>query len=140
MITVAVATVGVVGRQDVGALLEQDLAEGPGCVVDGDTHEAPPTGRVRPDLRAAAAVGVPELDGAGNAQRACARGQFAAAGGGEAPAPGPVGGLVGQAQRTVGGDHEDDAVPVGGGARHGPRREQSLVVGVGVEDHKGSAG
>ena len=39
-----------------------------------------------------------------------------------------------EAGRSVGGDREDDPVALSGGARHRPRGEECLVIGVGVEE------
>jgi hypothetical protein len=133
VVAVAVAAVGVVGDEQVGAFGAQDRRESLGGLLERGAGEAHLPRHVGFRLRPAAAVGIAEPLDAGHAEglRRCSRlGQAQTA-------ELPVGAQLGRCQPgpAIGGEHEDDAVALAGQARHRAGRQQGLVVGVGMERH-----
>ncbi len=102
-----------------------------GGLLGVGAHEAGPPGRVRLEVGPQPAVGVAQVLDPRDTERLRAALQLGHPGRGEGVAGGILPGR--EAEPTVGGDDEDDPVSFRGGARHRPRREECLVVGVRVE-------
>ena len=135
VVAVSVAAVAVVGQQHVGVFVTQDRREPLSRLVDVGAHEPHPPRWVRVELADHPAVGIPEPLHPRHAQGAGALVEL----GETSLAQAPIGGerVRGEAEVAVGGHHDDHTVTLCCRARHGPRGEERLVVGVGVESHQG---
>jgi len=130
VVRVAVAAVGVVTEEDVRLFLVEDRGEALGRLVGVGPDEAGATRRVRKQLRAEPAVGIAEVFHPRDTQGPCARLELVTSPRGETARRV---GLRCQPQFAVGRDDEHHAMPVGRGARQRARREEGLVVRVGME-------
>ncbi len=132
MVGVAIAARGVVGRQHVRPLLDQHLGKLRRELVLVEVGE--PHLVSRPALPGdRAGVGVAQQDDARGPDGTRGRGQLVRA----PPAEVTGGRCVRQPRFARRGNDEDDPVPLGDRSRERARRQQRLVVGVGVEGHHG---
>lgn len=128
VIRVAVAAAGVVADEHVRILLVEDRRDPPRHGESILACEPADGGPIEPG------VGVSEGDGARDAED-----------GGRLVELGPSHGRQpllrelgrGEPRRAVRGHDEDDTMTLGGRPRHRPGGEESLVVGVGMDEHEG---
>ncbi len=134
VVGVPVATVLVVGGEDVGALVVEDGGQTCGRLIDVGPPEA---GRiVVGGFAGHARVAVPEILVTAHPEDLARRSELDSASLGQGLSGGenPVGHL---AQFTAGGSDEHDTVPFGRHPGHRPPGLDGLIVGMGMEEHCG---